>query len=221
MLRRTYQTLYLFNRHYLFGWTLTRWLVVGFLFCPLLAFLGALSARSPWVLAGPIILLVLGGLGIIFLWKVKQAGFLHFEPEESQPQIDPLALPFPERVEVRASGIFKVNNAARYFVEQPAHYQTFHTRERVIMLNVPQTRYLLLTFSAEADVGWWYTFFTPKIIRKLEVGQLHFGREVRPALRLSYLPEEADSDETLYLSFKTEPERRAVLSDLYADDLRP
>jgi hypothetical protein len=108
-----------------------------------------------------------------------------------------------------------------YFVEEEAQYQTFQTRERVIMVKIAQTRFLWLIQSPEGEIGWWYTFFTPNLIRAVETGRLHFGRKTRPALRLTYQPDGSEIPQILHLTFDTVDIRRPILADLEADQIDP
>jgi hypothetical protein len=102
-------------------------------------------------------------------------------------------------------------------VEAPANYTTFETREHCVMTRVPLTRLFLLGKSREEDVGWWYTFFDPTIIRSVESGRLYFGLRPRPALRLEIVQSDDSNYETLYLSFEDQATLSLVLADLQYD----
>jgi hypothetical protein len=110
-----------------------------------------------------------------------------------------------------------VSGMNRYFVEERAYYQAFETRERVIMVNVPLTRLLLLSHSPELEVGWWYSFFTPQTLQEVDVGVIYFGLKPRPALRLIYHPKEVKVPKTVYLSFDHDEYHNQILADLCAD----
>jgi len=213
---RIYQLVYLAGRHFLFGWTITRWAMLVFLFGPLILFLTYLRT-SPQGLLWLGLLFLLGLGGVITIWGAQRQGFLRFDPEPLNQDIPSDLLPFPDKNPARASGRFAVGGMTRYFVEEAAHYQTFHTRERVVMVQIFDTRYLWLAQSPENETGWWYTFFKPEVIRSFEPGQLCFGPHNRPALRLTYRPAETEAPQTIYLSFDTPLERAQVLADLYAD----
>jgi hypothetical protein len=105
----------------------------------------------------------------------------------------------------------------RYLVEAPANYTTFETREHCVMTKVPRTRLFLLGKSREDEVGWWYTFFQPNMIRSVKSGWLHFGLRPRPTLRLEIVRLDGPDDETLYLSFDDEATLSLVLADLQYD----
>ena len=209
-----YRLAYFAGRHYFGGWTLTRWIVLGLIFLPV--FLLPFRQRpGGLVIIGLVVLISLAAL--IAIWRVRRRGFLRFEPEPLVTSVEPDALPFPDKIPVRASGHFSVSGIVRYFVEETAQYQTFQTRERVIMVNIARTSFLFVINSLEAEAGWWYTFFTPNILLGVEPGKLHFGSQVRTALRLTYQPEEADASKTVYLTFDTPEQRRCILADLEAD----
>lgn len=213
-----YQLIYFFSRHSLFGWTLNRWLILALLFGPLILLLTPLKTSLEGLFL--LVALFLGGLsGIIAIWRMRRRGFLRFESETLNLSTSPKLLPFPEKIPIHASGSFAVSGMTRYFVEESAYYQTFQTRERVVMVQIFDTRYFWLIQSPENETGWWYTFFTPEIIQSFEPGQICFGPRKRPALRLTYLPDETETPQTLYLSFDTSEQRNQVLADLYADQV--
>lgn len=210
------QTLYRFSRHFFLGWTLNRWLILGLLVCPALGILVTMRGEILWL--SVVIILALIAWAIIYLvWRVRQAGFVRFEPESMPNAILPTPLSFPEKIPVQVSGNFTVSGRIRYFVEEAAHYQTFKTRERVLMLEMGQTRYFLLSISDEKDAGWWYIFFMPDMVQTLELGQLFYGRSTRSAIRLTYLPEDSETPSTVFLTFDSDDARTAVLADLAAD----
>lgn len=154
---------------------------------------------------------------LFFIWQLRRRGYLHFEPHPLSEAIPADPLPASKKIPIRASGNFSVSNRTRYFVEETAFYQTFKTRERMIMVAIEPSRYLLLAQSLEAEIGWWYTFFTPQVIQAIEPGQVRFGARLRPALRITYHSLETDTPEILYLSFNSPEARRQVLADLRAD----
>jgi hypothetical protein len=191
---------------------------LALLFGPLILLLTPLkTSLEGLLLLGALFLLDLGG--IIAIWRVRRRGFLHFEPETLNSNTSSDSLLFPEKIPIHASGNFAVGGMTRYFVEESAYYQTFQTRERVVMVQILDTRYFWLIQSPENETGWWYTFFTPETIQSFEPGQVCFGPRKRPALRLTYLPKEAETPQTLYLSFDTAEQRNQVSADLYADQV--
>lgn len=206
------QITYRLHRHAFLGWTLTRWLVIGLFLPPMLGLVGV------WPLSRPIIF-VLFALGLavtLALWRIKVAGYLRFTPTE--PAF-PAAAPLPDTAEipVRVSGRFSVSAATRYFVEAEAFYQTFQTRERVLKVTIPFSRFLLLAHSPEPETGWWYAFFSPQTLKMVQPGVVHFGYLPRPALRLVYQPDGADKPEYLFISFDSTESGAKIIADLLAD----
>lgn len=207
------RTAYRLHRHSFLGWTLTRWLVIGLLLPPLLGLAGV------WPLSRAMIfLLFVFWLAVLLgLWRIKSAGYLRFTPTE--PTF-PAAAPLPDTVEipVRVSGNFSVRAAARYFVEADAFYQTFQTRERVLKVTIPFSRFLLLARSPEPETGWWYAFFTPQTLKTFQPGLLHFGYLSRPALHLVHQPDGAKKPEHLFISFDSAESGAKIIADLLVDN---
>ncbi len=215
-----HKTTYLLSRHYLGGWALLRWLILLLLIAPALALVKAVFQTPAWGW------LELGGASlfsvILFLivWQSKRRGFMRFRaaPSPSSPSIPPSELPHLEKITLRASGNFRVKGVTRYFVEESALYQSFATKERAIMVNIPFSRFMLLAHSPNAEIGWWYSFFTPESLVNYQSGTLYFGAIPRPALQLRYHPDKGNNKtETLYLSFDSPQDLAIVLADLQAD----
>lgn len=121
------------------------------------------------------------------------------------------------KIRVCATGFFEVSGKRRYFVETPADYITFETREHCVMAHITTSRFLLVGTSGKNAVGWWYTFFQPAMIRSVDSGWLHFGLHPRPALRLEVTSPDDRKDEILHLSFDDEAARSLILADLRYD----
>lgn len=214
------KTAYIFHRHYLFGWALLRYFVLLLLIAPTLALVKAVFQTPAWGW------LELGSAGLLsvtlflIVWQSKRRGFMRFRaaPPPSSPSIPPSELPYLEKITLRASGNFRVRGVTRYFVEESALYQSFATKERVIMVNIFFSRFMLLAHSPNAEIGWWYSFFTPESLVNYQSGTLYFGATPRPALQLRYHPDKDDNKtETLYLSFDSSQDLAIVLADLQAD----
>ena len=121
------------------------------------------------------------------------------------------------KIALYATGFFEVSGMRRYWVETPAQYTTFETREHCIMTRIPRTRLFLLGQSSRHEVGWWYTFFQPGMIKVIRSGCLHFGLHPRRALRLEIAVPDENDGKVLYLSFDDEASRSLVLTDLQVD----
>lgn len=66
------------------------------------------------------------------------------------------------------------------------------------------------------EVGWWYIFFRPEMIREMAVGYLYVGRGRDLALRVVHGPDEK-TQEAVYLAFADRVGLRRVWDDLLLD----
>ncbi|MEJ2208974.1 MAG: hypothetical protein P8129_08060 [Anaerolineae bacterium] len=207
---------YRLRRHLLGGWSLARW--GGFL----LLILGVWALfywwPSPWpaAAAGVALLAYLG----VLAWAGRK-GFLHFQPlpEEARRIRDlpaPPALRLEEMVPARASGQFIVEGLAQYLIDLEADFETVETREHIVLARKYRSRFLLLARWPGYEVGWWYIFFRPEMIREMTVGHLYVGRRPGLALRLVYEPDE-ETQATVYLAFEDGAALRRVWDDLRLD----
>ena len=210
----TYQFVYNLERHRLFNVRLRRWLVLLCFVLPAALWLGRASRVS-----AAIATLVAVAL-LVAIWRSERQRYVRFvasSPNTPGPLSDPSSqpespLPPMSKVRVRATGRFEVSGMQRYFVETPADYTTFETGEHCVMTQIPRSRFLLLGTSNPREVGWWYTFFQPWMIRSVTRGRLYFGLHPRSALQLRLSAD--NQEEVLYLSFDDEKTRSLVLADL-------
>ena len=146
----------------------------------------------------------------------KRQGFIIFRQGRGDlsPSLDCPELVPDEKVAVRASGLFEVREKQRYFVEVTADFVTMETREHIVMARTLNSRFLV--GAPKGDVGWWYIFFKPHTIRRIEVGQVHFGLTARPAIKLGYETGEGKV-EPVHLSFNNPLQMQRVLEDLRHD----
>jgi len=204
-----YLTLYRLHRHYFLGWTLVRWLVILSFALPILLFTG--------IIPGGIPMRVIGGsfsLSVLFLiWRTRRFGFHRFIAAENHPfdKITADALPFSKKIPIRVSGVFAVGKNRQNFVDEPAFYQTFETRERVLMLKISQ--------SPNKNVGWWYNFFTPAQVQAINYGILKFGLQPRPALQLIVKPDGSEKVISFIIATDSPDNMTQILADLKADGL--
>lgn len=205
---------YRLHRHYLGGWTLAQWIVLALLAAPVLAISG-----------GRVMVAVLAGFSTAILlafWSARRRGYIHFaptpKPDTNFSTIVPQALPFDEKLPVRLTGTLAVSGMARHMVCVSAQYQTFQTRERVLMAQIHPHRWLHLFPVSGTETGWWYAFFTPDRLQHVESGWLHFGRHPHPAIHLTLTPEEPSSAPVeFYISTSSPHEIEKLLADLKAD----
>jgi len=210
------QLVYRLRRHWWLGWPLSRWL--GLL---LVVATGAgliLAWTRPWAAAAT------GGAYLAYLavltWA-RQQKFLRFEPHpDAETLLGRVAAAAPlrsgETVPIRASGWFTVEGKDQYYVDLEADYETVTTREHIILARVYPSRFLLLGRWPAFELGWWYIFFQPAMIREVAVGHLYFGTSPRLALRIVYQADEK-TQQRIHLAFDDGPALRRVWDDLQID----
>ena len=176
--------------------------------CGLLWRVGGLMGEQ----AALIIVLCLALVSVTLL--ARRQGFIVFRRREFFLSPNPPELVPDEKVAIRATGLFEVRGERRYFVEVTADFATMETREHIVMARMLDSRFLV--GAPRGDVGWWYIFFKPLMIRGIEVGQVHFGLRTRPAIKLRYRTAEGKV-EPVYLSFDEPLQMQRVLEDLRRD----
>jgi hypothetical protein len=165
---------YRLRRHRWLGWSLARWL-------GLLLLVGAVAALiQEWPqprLAG---LLAVGLLAYVLLlgWAARKE-FLHFIPDADaggEPRSRNTASPLGrgQKVPLRASGFFAVEGNEQRFVDLGADFETTGTREHMVLARVHPSRFLLFCTWPKSELGWWYVFFQPDMIRQVTRGRLYF-----------------------------------------------
>lgn len=207
-----YKLCYQINRHR-FGYLPLGWglLMVGVL----LVVMTMRGMMSPvWGVGAGGAALGLGG----GWWLARRRGYIIFLPETKPCAIASLPPPLQpdEPVPIRATGVFRVSGMEQYFVEAKGNYSTLETREHVVMVYIPHSRFLGLARSPRVEVGWWYIFCKPPMLRSLTPGRVVFGWQVRPALRVVFrgqglLPE------TMILSFDSQEDLLRTWADLALD----
>jgi hypothetical protein len=218
-----YHLVYNLERHRLFNIRLRHWLI---LFCLILPATLWLKSWGTNRLAA--MLVTLGAASaLVATWWAGRQQFVRFEEysalasegidQGTDHHWDEERPPSTSNSRLCATGHFEVSGMRRYFVETPANYTTFETGEHCVMTQVSSTRFLLLGKSPKEEVGWWYTFFQPDMIRSVASGWLFFGLHPRPALCLDIGRSDDAEDESLHLSFDDEATRALILADLRAE----
>jgi hypothetical protein len=210
------QLAYRLRRHSLVEWSLARWLGTALV----AAALGTLlfHALRPWLA------LSFGGLFLAYLLVLAWASrrrYVRFEPTpQGGPPARDATPPPPLRAEemlpVRASGWFTVEGREQHFVDLEADLETMSTREHIVLARVRPSRFLLLGEWPGHELGWWYVFFEPAMIRGLDLGRLTFGAQPAQALRVIYAPDE-ETMQTIYLTFEDASALRRAWHDLLLD----
>jgi len=204
---------YRLDNHYLMQVSLADWVWVWVGAPPILALL----RRLRW---GVAILLSLPGVAVLLgLWLARKRGYLVFVPSPLGLRGDAgSALRADEAIQLWASGRFAVEGKQRNVVHAQALYSFVKTREHIVMVWAPSSRFLLLARSESKEAGYWYVFFHPDRVRAVVQGQLVCGGKSQSALAICYLPSgEAAAQETVYLSFDRREDGDLVLADLRVD----
>ena len=221
---------YQLRTHYLGGWSLQRWATtLAFGAAALLTLQWVFRGRPPtpwWHWLAPAAV-VLGSLALSALgrWSASK-DYVKFDTEPSATLPAPVALSPSDKVSVRATGHFAVEGRAQDFADLQGYWRTFASREHTVMAVAPDSRFLVLGKLPEDLIGMWYIFFMPEAIRDVTPGQLTFGVDAGPALRVRYTRIEPNVNEkkrprviaeTAYLKFADEEARNRVWGDLLAD----
>jgi hypothetical protein len=218
---------YQLQLHRLGSWSLHRWgvtLALGAAAFLILQWL--VRGRPPvpwwhWLLPAA---LIAATIGLILLQRWATARhYVRFTPEPAAAAPAPLALDPRDKVQVRATGRFQVEGRSGEFANLLSYWRTFASREHAIMAISHGSRFLLIGFTPEDQVGMWYIFFMPQAVRTVTAGRLTFGADEGPALCVRYVRSEANADskkpprqvdETVYLTFEDDATRRRVWGDL-------
>jgi hypothetical protein len=186
----------------------------------LAAVLVALIRCWPRLWPAALLGLLLLGCVALLTWA-RQRRYVHFEAKpfpapasHNEPSLAPLGK--EELVPVRASGGFTVEGQGQHYMELKADFETVGTREHIVLGRVRSSRFLLLGRWPEHELGWWYIFFRPEMIRQVEFGHLHFGPQPCLALRVVYAPD-SEKAQSVYLSFDDATTLRRVWDDLLLD----
>ena len=203
---------YRLRRHLWGGWPLSRWLGLLLLGGALLALLYGWPVFWPAVLLGG-----LYGLYLLLLVWAARRRYVRFQPASPPPTKQPLRpLRREELVRLRASGWFTVEGQGRYYADLEAHFETVGTREHIILGRVTPSRFLGVGRWPADELGWWYIFFQPAMIRRLEMGRFSHGSQPRWAIHVVYAPDQ-EAEESIYLVFDELSPLWRVLADLLAD----
>lgn len=216
MLGVVLQLAYRLRRHFWLGWSLARWLGLFLV----IAVLVMLIRWWPYLwlavlLAGLFVL-----YAVLLIWASRR-GYVRFVAMPEARILLHDVLPGPplraeELVPLRASGWFTVEGKDQYYVDLEADFETVGTREHIVLARVYPSRFLLLGSWPEYELGWWYIFFQPAMIRKVAVGHLHFGPRSRLALQVVYTPDE-QTQQTIYFTFDGAAALRRVWDDIQRD----
>lgn len=203
---------YNFTRHRIAGIPLTWWLLAFAVAWPALMVLGTVRVTA-WSIAAAVVAVLL----LVAIAVGARNRYVVFRPAGERPAIAGRPLKPEEKVPARATGVFEVSGMNHYLADARAWFETVETREHIVIVWNPLSRFLLFAKTPKHLAGMWYAFFQPSHIRALQVGHMAFGGRVRPALRIAYQPDEAKARAHLYLAFDNEENLAAVLDDLRRD----
>ena len=226
---------YQIHRHEWAGVRLDRWMILLLLIAAGLFAVGVLPGRLAGVIACSVLLLAM----IIVVNVAARRQFVVFNRDGSSV-LQSLSARFMDpmdKLSLRATGLFEVEGRAGRFTDIQGTYRSFQTREHSIMAIVPPSRALLVGRWPDEEIGMWYIFFKGTEIRRIEPGQLCFGRHSRLAVQIDLeqviLPPTSPIDvwggyrsgkqkrklrqQTIYFSFDSPSDRQTVLADLLMD----
>jgi hypothetical protein len=209
------QLAYRLHRHFIAGWSVARWLGTILV----LASLGLLVARRA-VTWDVILLAVLSAIYLATLVWAGRKRYVHFRPAPSAETLLGRAPATPalgpeELVPIQAGGTFTVHGQEQYYVDLDADYESVRSREHIILAQIPPSRFLGLGSWPDHELGYWYIFFQPAMLRQIRVGYLHFGSQPRLAVEVVYSPDD-EVHTPVYLVSKAELLRR-IWDDLMRD----
>jgi hypothetical protein len=102
-------------------------------------------------------------------------------------------------------------------LHEKARYSFVSTREHIVMVRVEPTRFLWFAKSRRAQIGWWYAFFRPQHVSRVETGYISDGLKMRPGLALTFSSENSPKEETIYLAFADTATLWRVIDDVQLD----
>jgi hypothetical protein len=204
---------YKMQHHYLFQISLRNWLWALVLLPLAVAAIGQLR----WLHA-----IVASTAGAVLLagieWSRRQ-GYVLFEPAPLQGGGETLPIGVDEPVECRACGRFAVGGKERDMVGEAAALSYVQTREHIVMARLRRRRFLLIAPSPKGEVGFWYAFFKPREVKRVQSGYIYWGiqRQAGLAIRYRSTDEESMPERTIYLTFSNLQAMRRVRHHLCAD----
>lgn len=210
---------YHFNRQFVAGTSLTRWLLTALLF--IIPLWGIFGLPGGWWIAVPIVLL--WAVIVLRLRRWQQHDYVVFHTA-ALPTVEPQALSPQDKIPVFVTGYFSVEGKEQRFTWLPGFFRTFATREHAVMCQVAQVGRGVGNWP-EDELGLWYIFFQPDEIDEVAWGELAFGSRPLPALAVTYrrlipksrLRGERTVKETIYFAFEQVEDGYQLLADLQYD----
>ena len=125
-----------------------------------------------------------------------------------------------EKLLLRGSGIFAVNDMTRYLVEVPVVFWATQLADHIVAARVRALNVLGVGVPSE-ERGWWYMFIEPKEVLEVTPGYLCFGLGTRPTVCVRRATERGY--QRLYLSCHSQEQQARLLKELQtkAQSTRP
>jgi hypothetical protein len=208
--------MYRLRRHLWLGWPLARWLGLLFVVALSAALILWQPVRWPAAVLGALFL----GYVLVLAWTGRR-GYVRFVTMPDTHNLLQGAPASPhlraeELVPMRASGWFCVQGREQYYVDVEADFETVGSREHIVLGRIRPSRFLVVGQWPGHELGWWYIFFQPAMVRGLHLGHLHYGARPRLALRVIYTPD-GELRQTVYFAFDDGLALRRVWEDLHWD----
>ena len=146
----------------------------------------------------------------LLIWA-EARHYLLFRPGQITVSARVPTLPPEKKLFLRGSGLFEVSNMRRRLVEVPVVFWATELAEYILAAKVHALNVLGLGVPA-AEKGWWYIFLEPREVNSIVSGELYFGLQRRPAVRISYRTERGL--EAIYLSSEDPQQVAIVVHDL-------
>jgi hypothetical protein len=180
------QLAYRLHRHFIAAWSLARWLGTVLVVAGLVVLIAHRSVT--W---GVILIAVLFFLYAVAIFWASRKHYLQFVASPSarallRRQTGASTLEPGELVPVRAAGWFTVHGQEQYYVNLDAEYESVHSREHIVLAQVPFSRFLWLGKWPGHETGHWYMFIEPTMLRQVRAGYLHFGSQPQLAIEIVY-----------------------------------
>lgn len=149
-------------------------------------------------------------LAAVLLWA-DQRHYIVFYEHPALPTSAAPDLHVEEKLLVRGSGIFEVNDMTRYLVEVPVVFWTTQLADHILAAKIRALNILGVGVPSE-ERGWWYMFIEPKQVVEMTPGNLCFGFRLRPAVRV--LCEAPKNRQLVYLSCDSVEQQARLLKEL-------
>ena len=149
-------------------------------------------------------------LAALLLWADRRH-YIVFREQPARPTDTAADLRAEEKLSVRGSGAFEVNNLTRYLVEVPTVFWTTQLGDHIVAARVRALNLLGVGVPLE-ERGWWYIFIEPRRVLDVTAGELCFGFGLRPAVCV--LCEAPKNRQLVYLSCDSAEQQARLLKGL-------